>query len=202
MLINLLQPIGFVTTEAENGFQGLAKLLELKPDVTITDLQMPVMDGLEMLRQLRAVDNLKNLLVIVSSASVSEIDRHNSIDAGGDDFLPKPVNAQELFKMLDRHLGIEWKYAQTRNIEIMPKSSASDIVIDNPQILSPPLEELEILLALVQRGRLNQLSAKAQQIQQSNQKYISFVKPILQWTEDFEADKIEEFIQSFLEQKE
>lgn len=202
VLINLLQPIGFVTTEAENGFQGLAKLLELKPDVTITDLQMPVMDGLEMLRQLRAVDNLKNLLVIVSSASVSEIDRHNSIDAGGDDFLPKPVNAQELFKMLDRHLGIEWKYAQTRNIEIMPKSSASDIVIDNPQILSPPLEELEILLALVQRGRLNQLSAKAQQIQQSNQKYISFVKPILQWTEDFEADKIEEFIQSFLEQKE
>ncbi|NEQ75648.1 MAG: response regulator [Okeania sp. SIO2C9] len=202
VLINLLQPIGFVTAEAENGSQGLAKLAELKPDVTIADLQMPVMNGFEMLRQLRAVDELKNLVVIVSSASVSERDRHKSLDAGGDDFLPKPVNAQQLFKMLDRHLGIEWKYAQTENIEIMPESSASDIVIDNSKILSPPPEELEILLELVQRGRLNKLSTKTQQIQQSNQKYIPFVKPILQWTEDFEADKIEEFIQSFLEQKE
>ncbi|NEN92987.1 MAG: response regulator [Okeania sp. SIO3H1] len=202
VLINLLQPIGFVTAEAENGSQGLAKLAELKPDVTIADLQMPVMDGFEMLRQLRAVDDLKNLLVIVSSASVSQRDRHKSLDAGGNDFLPKPVNAQKLFKMLDRHLGIKWKYAQTKNIEIMPESSTSDVVIDNPQILSPPLEELEILLALVQRGRLNKLSIKAQQIQQSNQKYIPFIKPILQWTKDFEADKIEEFIQSFLEQKE
>ncbi|NES65408.1 MAG: two-component system sensor histidine kinase/response regulator, partial [Okeania sp. SIO2D1] len=135
-------------------------------------------------------------------ASVSQRDRHKSLDAGGNDFLPKPVNAQKLFKMLDRHLGIKWKYAQTKNIEIMSESSTSDVVIDNPQILSPPLEELEILLALVQRGRLNKLSIKAQQIQQSNQKYIPFIKPILQWTKDFEADKIEEFIQSFLEQKE
>ncbi|MGB3513838.1 MAG: ATP-binding protein [Microcoleaceae cyanobacterium] len=205
VVINLLQPIGFVTAEAENGAEGLVKIAQLKPDLTITDLQMPVMDGFEMLRQLRGSDDLKNLLAIVSSASVSKADRQQSIDAGGDDFLPKPVNAKELFNILEKYLEIEWKYAQTENIEnpeIMPDSSVSDLVLDNSKILSPPLEELEALLNLAQRGKLNRLTEKSKQLQQLEPKYTPFFQQILQWAENFESEQIEEFIISFLEVKE
>ncbi|NEQ41108.1 MAG: response regulator [Okeania sp. SIO3I5] len=201
VLINLLQPIGFITAEAENGAEGLAKIAQLKPDLTITDLYMPVMDGFKMLRQLRTSEELKDLRVIISSASVSNIDRQYSLDAGGDDFLPKPVNAQELFKMIETHLEIEWKYAQTEKVEINSQS-ISNIVIDYSKILPPPLEELEILLDLARRGSLKNLTEKAEELQQLEQKYTSFTEPVLQWADDFQADKIEDFIISFLEKKE
>ncbi len=205
VLINLLQPIGFITVEAENGAEGLAKVAQLHPDLTITDLYMPVMDGFKMVRQLRGSDELKHLKVIISSASVSNIDRQYSLDAGGDDFLPKPVNAEELFKMIEAHLEIKWKYAQTENIEnmeIIPQSSVSDVATDNSRIVSPPPEELEILLDLARRGSLKKLTKKAEKIQQLEPKYTPFTVPILQWADDFQADKIEDFIINFLEKKE
>ena len=202
VLINLLQPIGFIIVEAENGSEGLAKIAQLKPDLTITDLYMPVMDGFEMLKQMRTSDELKDLRVIISSASVSNIDRQYSLDVGGDDFLPKPVNAQELFKVIETHLEIEWKYAQTEKVEINSRSSISNIVIDNSKILPPPAEELEILLDLARRGSLKNLTEKAEQLQQLEQKYTSFTEPVLQWADDFQADKIEDFIINFLEKKE
>ncbi|NES01484.1 MAG: response regulator [Okeania sp. SIO2F4] len=205
VLINLLQPIGFITAEAENGAEGLAKVAQLQPDLTITDLYMPVIDGFKMVRQLRGSDELKHLKVIISSASVSNIDRQYSLDAGGDDFIPKPVNAEELLKMIEAHLEIKWKYAQTENIEnmeIIPQSSVSDVATDNSRIVSPPPEELEILLDLARRGSLKKLTKKAEKIQQLEPKYTPFTVPILQWADDFKADKIEDFIINFLEKKE
>ncbi|WP_210407695.1 hybrid sensor histidine kinase/response regulator, partial [Hydrocoleum sp. CS-953] len=205
VLINLLQPIGFITAEAENGAEGLAKIGKLQPDLIITDLYMPLMDGFKMVRQLRESDELKHLKVIISSASVSNIDRQYSLDAGGDDFLPKPVNAEQLFKMIEQHLEIEWKYLQTENLEnmqIISQSSVSDADNDNSKIVFPPPEELEILLDLARRGSLKKLTETAEKIQQLEPKYIPFTKPILQWADDFQADKIEDFIIDFLDKKE
>ncbi|MEB3342599.1 ATP-binding protein [Okeania sp.] len=197
VLINLLKPLGFTTVEAENGSEGLAKIEQLKPDLVVTDLYMPTEDGFEMLKELRTSDELKDLRVIVSSASVSNIDRQYGLDAGGDDFLPKPVNAQELFKMLETHLEIEWKYSQIENLEISSRSPVLSTVIDKSQVLAPPVEELEILLDLVRRGNLQKLIEKAEQLQQLDSKYTSFIEPILQWADNFQADEIEDFIMSF-----
>ncbi|MGK7919581.1 MAG: ATP-binding protein [Trichodesmium sp.] len=205
VLMNLLEPIGFVPVEAENGAEGLAKIRQLKPDLTITDLHMPVMNGFEMLRELRTSDELKDLKVIISSASVSNIDRQYSLDAGGDDFLPKPVNGEELFKMIEAHLDIQWQYSETENIEnteITPKSSVSDVPVDNSQIIPPPQADLEILLDLARRGSLKKLTEIAQELQEIEPQYTPFIEQILKWADDFLADKIEDFIIGFLEKKE
>ena len=199
VLMNLLEPIGFITAEAKNGMDGLTKLAELQPDLTITDLYMPVMDGFKMVRQLRTSDKLKHLKVIISSASVSNIDRKYSFDAGGDDFLPKPVNTEELWKMIAAHLEIEWKYAQTENKEIISQSSVSDLATDDSTILSPSPDKLEILLDLAKRGSLKKLVEKVEEIQQLESKYTPFVVQILQWADNFQADKIEDFIVDLLE---
>lgn len=134
LLISLLQPMGFMIVEAENAAEGLAQIKQMKPDLIITDLHMPVMDGFEMLRCLRTSEELKKLLVIVSSASVLDINYQYSLNIGGDDFLPQPVNSQELLKILEKHLQIEWKYAQTEAIEktgITDNSSIAELIFDN-----------------------------------------------------------------------
>lgn len=107
-MVNLLQPIGFDISEANNGQEGLEKALSLTPDLIISDLVMPVMDGFEMMRQLRKLPQLQNIILVTSSASVFEIDRHKSIDAGADEFLPKPVQAEVLLEMLRVHLQLQW----------------------------------------------------------------------------------------------
>ena len=112
ILTHLLEPVGFEVIEAENGEVGLAKAVELKPDLIITDLAMPVMDGLTFLERLRKVPAFSNTSVLVSSASVSLASQYRSTEAGGSDFIPKPVQAEELFSALAKHLHLTWRYEE------------------------------------------------------------------------------------------
>ncbi|MGL4378598.1 MAG: ATP-binding protein, partial [Microcoleaceae cyanobacterium] len=124
VIINLLTPVGFEVFDATNGAEGLEKVNELRPDAIITDLVMPVMDGFELLRRLRNSDQLKELIVIVSSASVFETDQYKSLDAGANAFLPKPVQISELFELLQRLLDLSWIYAESSPSEATPLSTS------------------------------------------------------------------------------
>lgn len=110
VLFNLLEPLGFQLTEAENGLEGLEKIRQSQPDLVITDLAMPVMNGFELLKQVRSANDLQHQKIIVSSASVSQADQQMSLDVGGNDFLAKPVEVSELFNLLATHLELEWEY--------------------------------------------------------------------------------------------
>jgi signal transduction histidine kinase/ActR/RegA family two-component response regulator len=112
VLFNLLAPLGFQLAEASDGREGLEKATEFNPDLIITDLVMPVMDGFEMIRKIRKSPHLHNVAIITSSASVFETDQYKSIDAGANEFLPKPVEAEALLEMLRIHLDLEWIYEQ------------------------------------------------------------------------------------------
>lgn len=201
VIVNLLEPVGFSVVEAENGQQGLTLAREINPDLIITDLLMPVMDGYEMLKQLRVGGDItpnastKNIRVIVSSASVSEIDRQKSLDAGGDDFLPKPVQAEELFEILARHLGIEWEYEQII-LEFDARTNAFPLQtkIGNSEIVVPSQEDLAMLLKLAQQGRMKKLVEEGQRIMSLNKLYHPFIQRILKFAKNFQAEEIENLI--------
>jgi signal transduction histidine kinase/ActR/RegA family two-component response regulator len=105
---DLLTPLGFQMLEAKDGQDGLSQAKEHHPDLIITDLAMPLMDGLEMTRCLRQWDEFGDTPIIASSAFVFNYDRQQSQDAGCNDFLPKPVQASELLEILQRYLSLEW----------------------------------------------------------------------------------------------
>jgi signal transduction histidine kinase/DNA-binding response OmpR family regulator len=195
VLVNLLEPMGFTFTEAENGQEGLEKARENLPDLIITDLAMPVMGGLEMLQLLRSDSALKNLLVIVSSASVAQLDQQMSLEAGGDDFLAKPVHAEDLFTLVAKHLKLNWKYEETTT---KIGSATSHKKIDIAELVPPPLADLQILLELAQDGLLKELTETAQKIAQRNDSYQPFVEQILQLAKKFQTEKIEMLIQKYL----
>ncbi|MEO1134956.1 MAG: response regulator, partial [Cyanobacteria bacterium J06639_1] len=110
VLSNLLTPLGFTILEAENGQEGLVALQNQAPDLVITDLAMPVMDGFEFLGHIRHTEAFKDTKVIVSSASVSQSDQQMALNQGGDAFLAKPVDAIALFHLLADLLHLAWTY--------------------------------------------------------------------------------------------
>jgi DNA-binding response OmpR family regulator len=153
----------------------------------ITDLQMPVMDGFNLLKQLRRDKNLQHLKVLVSSASVAQLDQQMSIEAGGDDFLAKPVSTVDLFNALAKHLQLTWDYEEV----ITTVSPSSEMIAPTPT-------DLQILLELAQEGRLKKLVEVAVQIEQRDDRYRPFMQQILQFARQFQAENIEQLIQRYL----
>jgi signal transduction histidine kinase/DNA-binding NarL/FixJ family response regulator len=196
VITHLLEPLGFTLLEAENGQVGLDQIKQHQPDLVITDLAMPVMDGFEMLKQIRASDELRHCKVIVSSASVTQLDRQMSLDGGGDDFLAKPVDAEELFSMVERYLDITWEC----NSEEDSSSSGSSHhqPLPHSELIPPTQADLGELLTLAQQGRIKKLVEAAEAIRQKDPQYSAFVQQMLQLAKQYKLDQIEQLIQQHL----
>lgn len=95
-MTNLLEAIKFEMTEAVNAQEGLKKDYSVKPYVITKDLTIPVMNDFGMVKQMRCSPELKNSIIIASSASVFEFYRQEARPASCDDFLPKAVQAKLL----------------------------------------------------------------------------------------------------------
>jgi len=110
VLDELLTLCGCCVLQAVNGADALRQALASPPSAIITDLKMPDMDGLELIRRLRETPELEQTIIIISSASVYVDDREQSLSAGGEAFLPKPVQADILYEQLQT-LGVaDWRY--------------------------------------------------------------------------------------------
>ncbi|EAK3465690.1 response regulator transcription factor [Campylobacter jejuni] len=102
-LINVLSERFSKVIGAQNGDEGLKKFKKFKPDLVITDIAMPIMDGLDMAREIKEISD--DVPIVVLSA-YSEKERFlRSIDIGIDKYLIKPVDIEELFKVLDCLVG-------------------------------------------------------------------------------------------------
>jgi PAS domain S-box-containing protein len=189
VISKLLSPIGFDIAEAASGQEGWHKAIEFQPDLMITDLMMPDMDGFELIQRTRESENFKDMVIIVSSASVFEADQYRSIEAGGSDFLPKPVLASELLQKLQKHLRLEWIY------EEQPSSIKPDI--DHAELIAPPPADLETLYALAMKGNFKGIIKQSALLEQTNQKYSPFAKKIHQLAKGFQDQEILALIQSY-----
>jgi signal transduction histidine kinase/DNA-binding response OmpR family regulator len=196
VLVNLLEPLGFQLMEAENGQEGLEKIRQSQPDLIITDLVMPVMNGFELLEKIRESNDIQHHKIIVSSASVAQADRQMSLDAGGNDFLAKPVEFSELFDLLATHLELNWQYKMTSNDS---EASTAAAALENSEMIPDNLE-LKMLLELAQQGNLKRLRERTEQMAQSNPSYAGFASEIIQLAKRFQAEEIEELLKQHLTQ--
>lgn len=100
-LSKLLEERGVNVLRAEDGSRAL-EILEKEPevDLVLMDIMMPVMDGYEAMRRIRAQENLRQLPIIALTAKAMKEDRSKCIEAGASDYLPKPVDMQRLFSMM------------------------------------------------------------------------------------------------------
>ena len=193
VLSNLLIPLGFTVLEAENGQIGWDRLQTDQPDLVITDLIMPVMDGFEFLKQIRSHEVLKHTKVIVSSASVSQVNQRMALAAGGDAFLAKPVDANLLFQCLATQLQVDWCYEST-SASLEPSTFESD------EVVLPPQDILMDWFNLAQQGHLMDLREQVEQLVTAEVQYSLFAEPILHLAKQFRAEEIEELLVQHLSQ--
>ncbi|OUL22508.1 PAS domain S-box protein [Nostoc sp. 106C] len=179
---NLLSPIGFDVTEATDGEEGWQKILEFQPDLVITDLLMPELDGFELIKRIRESETYKNIIIIVSSASVFESDQHRSIEAGGNDFMAKPIQASVLFQKMRHYLNLDWIYEQ--------KKPENQLNLKNAEFVLPPQSEIEILYELVMKGNFKGIIKQATLITQMDHKYIPFAQHLHQLAKGFQDQEI------------
>jgi DNA-binding response OmpR family regulator len=87
---------GYEVHVAANGAEGLAKAGQVRPDLVILDVMMPDMSGLEVCQHLRSQAATAHLPIIMLSARGEVNDKLSGFQAGADDYVPKPVDPQEL----------------------------------------------------------------------------------------------------------
>ena len=194
VLVNLLQSIGFMTIEAFDGKDGMEKAVEYVPDLIITDLVMPRVDGFEFLRQLQQSPQLKDVVAIASSASVFEADQNQSLSAGAKAFLPKPVQADILLDFLETYLPLEWVYCTQRQ----PKSDS--LQDSSSTALSPPLEH-DILLRLkdlAEMGDVDAIEREAEKLKGIHPKASDFLQDLQKFAQNCQLDNIESLLVHYI----
>jgi CheY-like chemotaxis protein len=197
VLKNLLAPIGFAIHEASNGQEGLDKAFELQPNLIITDVLMPVMDGLTMIQHLRQSSEFKDIAIVTSSASVFDNNRYKSLDVGANEFLPKPIQTEVLLEILRVHLQLEWIYENEDKNAVDRKA-----IVDNfntEEIVPPSLAKLSQLYDLAKKGSLDEIQEIAENLTQIDNKFQLFAKELINLTESFQIKKIQEFIEQYLD---
>ena len=96
---------GYRVEVADNGMEGLTQARKLRPDLILLDLGMPKMDGYEMMEELRADDELKDIPMIVVSAWTAANYREQAEAAGADAFIAKPFELTHVLAMVQRYLS-------------------------------------------------------------------------------------------------
>jgi CheY-like chemotaxis protein len=104
MLSDFLSSRGYEVAIARSGLESLRLIRELKPDLVLMDVQMPGMDGLEVMRRIRSQEGLARIPIIAITALAMPGDRERCLSAGADGYLTKPLELAELARFIGRCL--------------------------------------------------------------------------------------------------
>ncbi|AXL45930.1 response regulator transcription factor [Campylobacter jejuni] len=153
-MINILSERFSKVIGAQNGDEGLKKFKKFKPDLVITDIAMPIMDGLDMAREIKEISD--DVPIVVLSAYSEKERLLRSIDIGIDKYLIKPVDIEELFKVLDYLIGekIEANMLVKISEEYQFNKTKRTLIYNGEEIVLTKKELAFISLLLKQPGAL------------------------------------------------
>ncbi len=153
-----LEKEGFKTVRAANGKEGIEKALKYEPQLILLDVMMPGMDGIETCEEIRKIPALNNSLIAFLTARGEDYSQIAGFEAGGDDYISKPIKPKLLVSRIKALLK---RYRKTiREIEKEgPEQQIDDIIIDKERYLVIvkgeemflPKKEFELLNLLISK---------------------------------------------------
>ncbi|GGA50587.1 hypothetical protein CYANOKiyG1_70090 [Okeania sp. KiyG1] len=118
LLVKLLNPLGFELKEASNGKEAIEIFEVWEPHLIWMDMRIPVMDGYEATRKIKATTKGQAIAIIALTASVLEEEKAVILSAGCSAFMRKPFREEEIFEAMREHIGVEFIYEEVQKKEI------------------------------------------------------------------------------------
>jgi len=107
MLSRRLIKKGFTVLSAVNGKEGIDKSITEKPDIILMDLSLPIINGWDATKQIKANEETSNIPIIALTAHAMAEDRKKALDAGCDEYDTKPIEFEGLLEKINKLIG-EW----------------------------------------------------------------------------------------------
>lgn len=145
LITHLLESVGFEVRAAENGEEAVLLFQSFKPHFIWMDMRMPVMDGYETTRAIRALPEGKTVKIVALTASAFAEDRAEIIEAGCDDMLTKPFNDDQLFEVMQQLLSLEYRYAQSNEYQIVSEHSDANLHVLDENLRAELQQAAELL---------------------------------------------------------
>ena len=164
LLAQLLAPIGFEIRMATNGAEAIHEFEKWRPHLILMDFRMPVMDGHEAIRRIRAMAGGEKPKIIAVTASAMEENRQELIGIGADDFISKPFREEELFQKIHAQVGVDYVYSE------IPAATAQEETFEpTPESMAGLSQDLiQSMREAVITADLDQMLAKIQEVEAHN----------------------------------
>jgi CheY-like chemotaxis protein len=181
LLVQILRPVGFEMRLATDGEQAVKEFEQWQPHLILMDFRMPVMDGHEAIRRIRAAAGGKEVKIIAVTASALDENRQVLLGIGADDFIGKPFQEVELFQKIHAHLGVEYEYAE----EPAAPEEAAELTPESLAAL--PIDLIQPMREAVISADLDQLLAKIQEVEAGDPRLAQGLRRL---AERFEYEKL------------
>jgi len=165
LLSNLLSIVGFQVREAANGAEAIDVFEAWRPQLILMDLRMPVMDGYEATRRIKATTVGQATAIIAVTASTLEEERAVVLSAGCEDFLRKPFREANLFELLPKHLGIQYVYEEETAIaDAQAVEPAEPVALARESLAILPPELVDQMREATVNGYMTRLTELLDQV--------------------------------------
>ncbi len=196
LLVKFLGSWGFDVREACNGIEAIATWETWQPHLIWMDMQMPVMDGYEATKRIKAREKGRETVIIALTASAFSEERQHILSAGCDDFVGKPFREEELLAKMSQHLGVRYLYEDpskhsSKHLENTTDSSENSVVSTGLQAM--PADWVQQLYHAACSGSDSLILKLIEQIPAENS---SLANAIAELVEDFRFDRVMELAQS------
>lgn len=188
LLIQLLNPFGFELQEANDGQQAIDIFEKWQPHLIWMDVRMPVMDGLEATKHIKATATGQETAIIALTASTLEEDEQNVLAVGCDDFLRKPFKDSDIFEFMHKHIGVRYVYEEMTDITpvLTQEVLTPEALAALPKELLTQLQKAAIMLDMEETQVL------ISQVRSHNE---SLANTLDQLTKDFQYDRLQDLIE-------
>lgn len=195
ILKEMLERVGFVVIEAENGKEAVERIEEFNPELVFMDIKMPVMDGYEAVKKIKINEKIKNIPIFALTASAFKHDEKSILNSGFDGFLAKPFKQTSLFKLIKDKGQIKFVYEEKRK-----KLKSITIESLNYDIICKHINE-DFVTKLDDLALINDFTGIKSFIDgyRDNSELLDFIDAIIHYTNNFDDENLLKIIEKIKE---
>lgn len=195
MLRDMLTPFGFQVVLAENGLVAWDKLEDITPDIILTDIIMPIMSGIDLMKKIRSVKAYDFIPIVAITASISKL-KQDKLSEMCEAILSKPFKEADLLETIAKELKLEWVYETSPN-DVSDQVLDEQLNVDMADLVLPSATELEELYELAMLGMILEVEKKSRQLEKTDI-YRPFAQQLQYFTGNFNDSGLLTFLESYI----